>query len=89
MKNTYLPLDMIFICRSAGKVVGLAENAEPLSERIISSGAPATGVLEVNAGGGADRLAGSATASGIRCFRNDVTRGLPDGLADLVRAAAA
>ncbi|HUB64290.1 MAG TPA: DUF192 domain-containing protein [Methylocella sp.] len=49
MKNTYLPLDMIFIGRS-GKVVGLAENAEPLSEKIIPSGAPAYGVLEVNAG---------------------------------------
>jgi uncharacterized membrane protein (UPF0127 family) len=49
MKNTYLPLDMIFIGR-AGKVVGLAENTEPLSEKIISSGAPAYGVLEVNAG---------------------------------------
>ncbi len=52
MKNTYLPLDMIFISRS-GKVVGLAENAEPLSERIISSGAPAYSVLEVNAGAAA------------------------------------
>lgn len=49
MKNTYVPLDMIFIGR-AGKVVGLAENTEPLSEKIISSGAPAYGVLEVNAG---------------------------------------
>ncbi len=49
MKNTFLPLDMIFIGR-AGKVVGLAENAEPLSEKIIPSGAPAYGVLEVNAG---------------------------------------
>lgn len=49
MRNTYLPLDMIFISRS-GKVVGLAENTEPLSESIISSGAPAYAVLEVNAG---------------------------------------
>jgi hypothetical protein len=49
MKNTFLPLDMIFIGR-AGKVVGLAENTEPLSEKIITSGAPAYGVLEVNAG---------------------------------------
>jgi uncharacterized membrane protein (UPF0127 family) len=49
MKNTYLPLDMIFIGR-AGKVVGLAENTEPLSQKIIPSGAPAYGVLEVNAG---------------------------------------
>jgi uncharacterized membrane protein (UPF0127 family) len=49
MKNTYLPLDMVFIARS-GKVVGIAANAEPMSERIIPSGAPAYGVLEVNAG---------------------------------------
>ncbi len=52
MKNTFIPLDMIFISRS-GKVVGLAENTEPLSERIISSGAPAAGVIEVNAGAAA------------------------------------
>jgi uncharacterized protein len=49
MKNTYLPLDMIFISKS-GHVVGIAENTEPLSEKIIPSGAPAYGVLEVNAG---------------------------------------
>lgn len=49
MKNTFLPLDMIFIER-AGTVVGVAENTEPLSERIIPSGAPAYGVLEVNSG---------------------------------------
>ena len=49
MKNTYIPLDMIFMSRS-GAVVGVAENAEPLSERIIPSGAPAYAVLEVNAG---------------------------------------
>ncbi len=49
MKNTYLPLDMIFIGRT-GKIVGLAENTEPLSEKTIPSGAPARGVLEVNAG---------------------------------------
>ncbi|MGH6842342.1 MAG: DUF192 domain-containing protein, partial [Methylocella sp.] len=49
MKNTFLPLDMIFIGR-AGKVVGLAENTEPLSKKIIPSGAPAYAVLEVNAG---------------------------------------
>jgi uncharacterized membrane protein (UPF0127 family) len=52
MKNTYIPLDMIFISRT-GRVVGLAENTEPLSERIISSGAPAAAVLEVNAGAAA------------------------------------
>ena len=49
MKNTYLPLDMIFISRK-GLVTHVAENAEPLSERIISSNGPVFAVLEVNAG---------------------------------------
>ena len=49
MKNTYLPLDMLFIAKD-GRVVSVKQNAEPLSERIISSGGEITGVLELNAG---------------------------------------
>jgi uncharacterized membrane protein (UPF0127 family) len=49
MKNTYIPLDMVFIRRD-GTVSHVAENAEPLSERIIPSDGPAYAVLEVNAG---------------------------------------
>jgi uncharacterized membrane protein (UPF0127 family) len=49
MKNTYIPLDMIFLSR-AGVVTHIAENAAPLSEAIISSDGPAYAVLEVNAG---------------------------------------
>ncbi|MDB5644272.1 MAG: hypothetical protein JWN07_3589 [Hyphomicrobiales bacterium] len=49
MKNTYLSLDMLFIDRT-GRVVNVAENTEPLSERIIPSGAPVFAVLELNAG---------------------------------------
>ena len=49
MKNTYLPLDMVFMSRD-GTVVNIAENTEPLSERIIASGAPTYAVLELNAG---------------------------------------
>lgn len=49
MKNTYLPLDMIFIDRH-GRIVNIAENTEPLSERTIPSAGPVLGVLEVNAG---------------------------------------
>jgi uncharacterized membrane protein (UPF0127 family) len=49
MKNTPLPLDMIFVSR-AGRVVSLALGTEPFSERVISSGVPAAAVIEVNAG---------------------------------------
>jgi uncharacterized protein len=49
MKNTYISLDMIFI-RADGRILRIAENTEPLSTKIISSGGPAKGVLEVIAG---------------------------------------
>ncbi len=49
MKNTYIPLDMIFI-RADGRILRIAENTEPFSTRIISSGGLARGVLEVIAG---------------------------------------
>ena len=49
MHNTYIPLDMIFI-RSDGRILRIAENTKPESDNIISSGAPARGVLEVIAG---------------------------------------
>lgn len=49
MKNTYISLDMIFI-RADGRILRIAENTEPLSTRIISSGGLAKGVLEVIAG---------------------------------------
>src|SRR6202171_36797 len=49
MKNTYISLDMIFI-RSDGRILRIAENTEPLSTKIISSGGLAKGVLEVIAG---------------------------------------
>jgi uncharacterized membrane protein (UPF0127 family) len=49
MKNTYIPLDMIFI-RADGRILRIAENAEPLSTKIIPSRGLAKGVLEVIAG---------------------------------------
>jgi hypothetical protein len=54
MRNTYIPLDMVFI-RADGTVHRIEVRAEPLSERVISSGGPVTGVLEL-AGGAAERL---------------------------------
>ncbi len=49
MQNTYIPLDMIFI-RADGRILRIAENAEPLSTRTIPSGSPVKGVLEVIGG---------------------------------------
>ncbi|QLL61466.1 DUF192 domain-containing protein [Sinorhizobium mexicanum] len=49
MKNTYLPLDMLFVARD-GTVRTIHENAVPLSEAIIDSGEPVAFVLELNAG---------------------------------------
>jgi uncharacterized membrane protein (UPF0127 family) len=49
MKNTYIPLDMIFIS-PVGAVTAIVANAEPLSERVIPSGPPCIAVLELNAG---------------------------------------
>lgn len=52
MRNTYLPLDMIFI-RPDGTIARIAADTEPLSERIIPSGEPVVAVLELNAGAAA------------------------------------
>ena len=49
MHNTYIPLDMIFI-RADGSILRIAENAEPLSDRLIPSGGPVRAVLEVIGG---------------------------------------
>ena len=49
MKNTYIPLDMIFIARD-GSVTRIAADAEPLSEALIPSGRPCAAVLELNGG---------------------------------------
>jgi uncharacterized membrane protein (UPF0127 family) len=49
MKNTYVSLDMIFI-RADGRIASIAENTEPLSERMVPSAGAVKGVLEVVAG---------------------------------------
>ena len=49
MKNTYIPLDMLFM-DSSGKVVDYHERAVPLSLAVIESKVPARAVLEVNSG---------------------------------------
>jgi uncharacterized membrane protein (UPF0127 family) len=54
MKNTYIPLDMIFI-RADGRILRIAENTKPLSEDLVPSGGPVRAVLEV-IGGTAKKL---------------------------------
>ena len=49
MKNTYLPLDMVFVAAD-GRVVSVKRDAEPMSEAVIPSGGKVLGVLEINAG---------------------------------------
>ncbi len=49
MKNTLIPLDMIFI-KADGRILRIAENTQVESEKIIPSGGPVRGVLEVIAG---------------------------------------
>lgn len=49
MKNTYIPLDMVFADKS-GKIVNIYPEAAPFSEASIQSGEPAKYVVEVNGG---------------------------------------
>lgn len=54
MKNTKIPLDMIFIDKNS-KIINIAKNTTPESLAIISSEKPVVKVLEIN-GGLAERL---------------------------------
>lgn len=49
MRNTILPLDMLFIGED-GAIVSIHEDAIPFDETTISSRVPALAVLELNAG---------------------------------------
>lgn len=53
MRNTYIPLDMVFI-RADGVIHRIEANTEPMSERVIASQGPVVAVLEL-AGGWAMR----------------------------------
>ena len=49
MKNTLIPLDMIFISKN-GQIVNIVKNTTPNSTQIITSRGPVRAVLEVPAG---------------------------------------
>lgn len=63
MRNTYIPLDMLFI-RSDGVIHRIEARAQPHSERIIASQGEVSAVLEI-AGGAAERL-GIAAGDKVR-----------------------
>ena len=54
MKDTPLPLDMVF-ADGSGQVVRVAADTEPFSLEVVASGSPARYVLELNAGTAAAR----------------------------------
>jgi uncharacterized membrane protein (UPF0127 family) len=49
MKNTYIPLDMVFI-RPDGRIGCIFENRKPHSLKIITCTPPVQAVIEINAG---------------------------------------
>ena len=49
MKNTYIPLDIIFVAAD-GRIIRIAENTTPFSLDHIPSGGKIRGVLEINGG---------------------------------------
>lgn len=53
MKNTYIPLDLIFV-RSDGTIANIAANAVPMSLEPIYSEGQVGAVLEINGGRSAE-----------------------------------
>jgi uncharacterized membrane protein (UPF0127 family) len=54
MKNTYIPLDMVFI-GADGRISSIAANTTPHSEAIVSSHVPVAAILELKGGEAARR----------------------------------
>ena len=63
MKNTLIPLDMLFIDKK-GKIVYIAENAKPLSLDFIEAEVPVRYVLEI--GGGESKANGIAAGDKLK-----------------------
>ena len=66
MKNTYVPLDMLFV-DARGCIVSIVERAKPLSLASIESGAPVVLVVEIRGGA----VAARSVQPGDRVLRPD------------------
>ena len=80
MRNTYVPLDMIFI-ESSLRVLGVVENAEPLTETSRSVPGQSQYVLEVNAGFSREHGIGPGTMvrfEGVPGMPSHTTAGEPE-----------
>jgi len=75
MKNTYIPLDMLFI-DSNGRVVSIVEQAVPLTETMRNSTAPAKYVLEIV--GGAAKEWGITAGTRIAFLNGPLAARFPD-----------
>jgi uncharacterized membrane protein (UPF0127 family) len=49
MRNTYVPLDMLFI-DADGRITQIAQHTQPLSDAVVASREPVRAVLELRAG---------------------------------------
>ena len=68
MRNTFIPLDMIFIARDL-TVAGVVPNAQPCTDTLRSIHKPSSCVLEVNGGWAAAHqiTAGARVRPGLSC----------------------
>ena len=69
MKNTLIPLDMLFI-DTRGRIVCLLANAKPESLQILSCDKPVKAVLEIGGGEAERRGIKVGTGSSMRPFTN-------------------
>jgi uncharacterized membrane protein (UPF0127 family) len=72
MKNTPLPLDMVFI-RADGTISSISPDAKPMSEEPITSREPVRAVLEINAG----RAAALDIRPGEKVYNSAFANALP------------
>lgn len=76
MKNTLIPLDMIFV-RSDGSIVNIAEKAIPHDETPVPSTGPAIAVLEINGGRAAELGLKAGDVIHYKSFNNGLAEPAP------------